>query len=486
MSDERAIGSICIAGGGIVGLSAALAFARALPQCEISLITTAADPAALADRLPSLLPSSRRFHAQIGIDERELVSRGIATHRLGTCFEDWSASGAPWVLAFGEYGLPADGLAFHQLWARAAQTGKGAPFDAYSLAAALGAAGKFVHPQRQAGSPLAGIDYALRVDPDLYAALLRERVAELPVRTMTGRIAAIERGDGGRVTAVMLDEDRRVTADLYLDCTGPQQLLSGGTLPGHQREDWQGWSRFNTITIAQVPQADWSTLDDIAADADGWRATFPLGASQLRVVAGPSGDRDEAEGTPVAIAPGRSCAPWQGNIVALGDAAIALDPALPVHLSLAHNAIGRALDLLPGRSGDPPERAEYNRLALEEGNRVRDFAALLYLRSGRSDGVWADLSDRAPSDSLALTLDQFAARGRLPFFEQELFDSHGWLAALAGLGIRQQRIDPVAARIAPDVAEAAMARLAASYRAIADAALPYPAYRAQMVAAARR
>jgi len=41
---DRAIRSVAILGGGITGLSAAVAFARALPQVVITVIETAPDP----------------------------------------------------------------------------------------------------------------------------------------------------------------------------------------------------------------------------------------------------------------------------------------------------------------------------------------------------------------------------------------------------------------------------------------------------------
>ena len=93
---DRSIRSLCVVGAGIVGLSAALAFARALPGLRVTVMETPPDPAALADRNIACLPTIHRFHAAIGLDELGLVREGIAFHHLGTRFENWSASGAPW------------------------------------------------------------------------------------------------------------------------------------------------------------------------------------------------------------------------------------------------------------------------------------------------------------------------------------------------------------------------------------------------------
>ena len=114
-AEQRWIRSLCVLGGGITGFSAALAFARALPRVQVRLIATPADSAALADRPMASLPAIHRFHAAIGIDELELVRDGCALHHLGTRFNGWSASGESWFHVFGDHGLAADGVPFHQI-----------------------------------------------------------------------------------------------------------------------------------------------------------------------------------------------------------------------------------------------------------------------------------------------------------------------------------------------------------------------------------
>ena len=63
-------------------------------------------------------------------------------------------------------------------------------------------------------------------------------------------------------------------------------------------------------------------------------------------------------------------------------------------------------------------------------------------------------------ESLAHSLEQYEARGRLPFYEEEAFEPASWLAILSGLGILPAAIDPVSARIDNDRAAGSMAQLA--------------------------
>lgn len=473
----RAIRSVCIAGAGPVGLGAALAFARALPMVRVTLIDCGTDPAALADRLGTTLPVSRAFHAAVGIGERDLVAAGAATPCLGTRFSGWSAGGEDWTLSFGEHGLAASGVAFHHLWVRAKLAGSAPSFHRCALGAVLGNAGRFVHPRPGSGTPLSRFDYLLRLDAQRYAALLATRLAALPVERMAAQVVAVERRADGGIAALLLDGGKRVVADLFIDCSGPAAVIASHL--GGACESWSEWLPVDRIALSEAPDHAPAPLDHLVAGAGGWTRTTPHsdGAQILDAWASALPQAKARDG--VAILPGRLRQPWTANVLALGDAAIVPDPALGLELTLAHMGILRALDLMPGRDCHPVEIAEYNRRTADEALRVRDLGTALM-----QAGPFAGQSQAALPDSIALTLDQFAARGRLPFFEEELFDSNGWLALLLGTGQLPRAPDPVVGSVDPVAAAAGMARLANDYAAIAERALPYADYLAQMRAAA--
>jgi tryptophan halogenase len=470
METERAIRSVAVVGGGIVGLSAAIAFARALPKARVELVETAPDPAALADRMPGTLPSVNRFHAAIGLDELDLVRSGIATHRLGTRFERWSADGGPWLHVFGEYGFAIGTIGFHDLWP---QVRSGAlAYHAYSPAALLAEAGKFVHPEERAGSPLSTYIYGLSLDPHSYRERLSAQAAAHDIARTAGELAGVERRADGGVAALLLGDGRRVEADLYLDCSGP-----GGALISQvteRFEDWSEWLPCDRLTVTRQRGSVPVPADIVSAEEDGWRWSASAGlvalTGRLTASALSAGDEDW-----VKLRPGRRPEPWVGNVLALGDSATALDPLEWTNLHLAHNAILRALELLPGRDCHPLELAEYNRLAEQETLAARDFVALHYLRSGRRDGaLWQVLAGRAPPDSLAHRLEQYEARGRLPFYEEESFEKESWHAVMLGMGVLPRA--PAASALGLDLDEVARAMRDYSERL---SALPerLPAYR---------
>lgn len=484
---ERAIRTIAVAGAGIVGLSAAIAFARALPRTKVTIVALPPDPSALADRIPASLPTIHRFHAAIGLDELELVRTGAAVHRLGTLFEGWSADGVPWIHAFGDYGEPAGTVAFHHLWARARKAGRAGPYDLYSTAAVLAAAGKFVHPAHDPSSPLPTFLHGLSLDPVRYRGLLEAQADSLKIERAEGDLGGVEVGPEGAVVAILLADGRRVEADLYLDCAGPSAPLLSAV--DSRFEDWSESLPCDRLLLgAEIPgNQDPQPLDAVSAVPPGWLWRVPLPGGALRALCysaatleadahGLFADRaGVGEAESLSIRPGRRPEPWIRNVLALGDASVALDPLHCAGLHLAQMAILRALDLLPGRDCHPIELGEYVRLTGQETIRVRDFLALHYLRSGRTEGAfWQSASRGQAPDTLAHTLQQFESRGRLPFYEEESFTAHSWTAVMHGMGILPEAVDPVAGGVDADEAAAAMRRLAAR---LAELPARLPAYR---------
>lgn len=457
-SDDRAIRSIAIAGGGIVGLSAALAFARSLPRTKVTLVETPSDPAALADRMPTAWPTVGRFHAAAGLDELDLVRDGIAAHHLGTIVEGWSEDDGSWVHAFAPHGKPVGPVQFDQIWLRAKLASRAGSYDAYSTGAALARAGKFVHPSGDPDSLLSRFGYGLRLDPDRYRDRLLDHAGRANARSITTDITGVELGADG-IRELQLASGERIEADLFVDCTGPS-----GRLVSAVDESFEEWPSHQTrsLFIERLAKAALQPATRIARTETGWTGEWPLRDGVIRCEAGRELDRPEA----VPIRPGRRTRPWARNVLALGDAATAVDPLHGLNLDLAHRAILLALDLLPGRDFSPLELAEYNRRSAIMTDQVRDFIALHYAPSGKTE----------LPESFARRLDQYQHRGRLPFQEDEVINRDDWTAALIGLGFIPRNVDPAAAGVPIDRAIEAMNRIADELASTVGRLPDYDAY----------
>jgi tryptophan halogenase len=484
MSEARRLASILVCGAGLVGLSAAIAFARALPRARVLVLGLEPDPAALADRMPGTLPSVRFFHRLVGIEEPRLVRQAGATHRIGTRFDQWRDDGESWYHCFGRYGASMQASPFRHQWARMRSDGRALGFDHYAPVTALARAEKFVHPPDDHNSLLSSFDYGLRLDPRLYARVLMDEAARARVEFRDGAIGEARLGADGRVEAVALAGGDSLVADLYIDCAGPAAPILSAVSP--EFDDWSECLPCDRLLIGHTAAGAPSPIDVAAATPSGWSMAIPMQSGRL-VCAGYSSVLSDQDHVPrqfqedsgiedierVSIRPGRRES-WVGNVVGFGDTTVAFDPLEATNLSLAQSAIRRAVSLLPDSDFLPALLAEFNRQTRVETERVRDFIAAHYLASSRTEGeFWSAMGTRHKPDSLAHTLEQFIGRARLPKYEEETFEEDSWLAVLLGLGLMPERIDPTAYRI-PEAE--ALAMLDKVGRMSADVPTPLPSY----------
>lgn len=469
----EAIRSVLVAGGGITGWSAAAALARKLPGFSITVLPIAPATDALADRIGGTLPSILEFHHDLGLTDADTILRAGSGLRLGTRFEGWSQGRPDYVHAYGDYGRPFGTASFHHHWLRAEKAGEAAPFDRHNAAAEIGRAGRFAPPNDDPASPLPGFLHALHINPPRYRELMRAFARHLGAIERPGEIAEVRRGADGGISGLGLVDGSEATADLYIDCTGPRALLRGAL--GGDFEDWSQWLPCDRMLMAEgPPPADPPTLDDATAIEAGWRWQAASPARSSRGLVYSSAYMSDAEAAaalvdgaaPIALRQGRLAEPWRRNCVAIGDAAVAVEPLEWTNLHLAHSAIDRVIAMMPDRDFAAVELADYNRQAGAEADRVRDFVALHYLVADRPEPFWQSAAAAEPPPSLAHTLGLFRERGRLPFHEEETFSRDSWAAVLIGQGALPRRVDPLIDPVGPQISNRAMTELRAAIAGI--------------------
>lgn len=480
--ESKAIRSVAIAGGGIVGWSAAAALKRRLPTLSVSVIAVPPPADALADGVVCTLPSIVDFHRDLGLSEADTVLRAGSGYRLGTRFEGWSETNC--VHAYGNYGTQLGLAAFHQYWVRSAKDGVAAPFDHHSAAASLARKNRFATPEAVARAELGTIGYGLHIDPRRYREMMRAFALHLGASEIAGPISDVGATDGSIES--LQAGGRDVAADLYVDATGPGALLRSRL--GGDWEDWSEWLPNDRVQFTQSQSpAEPSLLDRAVAVPGGWwwQAVGPswtscgivyssqqmTDADAARILAEKAGAADLEP--PFVIRQGRWSRPWLRNCVAIGDAAVAVEPLEWTNLHLAHGAIDRLVSMMPDRDFSPVELWDYNRQVGAEADRVRDF---LVLHSATTSGQYS----AALPPSLEHTIRQFRERGRLPFFEEETFSRDSWLAVLLGQSVIPSRVDPLTDALAPNETEAAMAQLRETIATFVDRLPKYPDYLQQL------
>ncbi|HEV7288920.1 tryptophan 7-halogenase [Sphingomonas sp.] len=175
--------SVAVLGSGVVALSAAIAFRRALPAARVTLVERPTDPRSLLDRIGAATLAIDGFHRAIGLDQSLFIRRTGAVGIYRTML-DGVRLGAPGAIPHVE------GVALHQLWLR-------------SLAERPDATPDWAMLTGPGAEP-----FGVRFDMPAYRALLAEMAAALG-------IARGEAEDGA----------------LLLDCTTPGEDWIDAQLP---------------------------------------------------------------------------------------------------------------------------------------------------------------------------------------------------------------------------------------------------------------
>ncbi|QNN65152.1 tryptophan 7-halogenase [Sphingomonas rhizophila] len=143
-----------------------------------------------------------------------------------------------------------------------------------------------------------------------------------------------------------------------------------------------------------------------------------------------------------ALRPGMR-SPWQGNCIAIGEAAASLDPLDAMAIHVIHAGLSHLIALFPTTKSSFPEAAAYNRQLRGLLTGIRDFQAAHYALNRRFDEpLWDAVRDAAPPETLERKSRLFALRGDVPILDEEPFDAARWTELFVGHGVVPESYDP--------------------------------------------
>ncbi len=480
---------VVIVGGGTAGWMAAAALSRFLDNGRRTITLVESEDIGTVGVGEATIPPIINFNRMLDINENDFLRATQGTFKLGIEFVDWGRLGDRYLHPFGDYGEDLHGVHFHQLWLRAARQGAAGPIGDYSMSAVAAAGGKFARPAPGAQSALSKLNYAFHFDAGLYARFLRTLAERQGAIRHEGRIVEVaRRGDDGFVTAVTLEDGRRIAGDLFIDCSGFRGLLIEETL-GAGYEDWSHWlpaDRAIAVPTNNVGPPDPYTRS--TAHQAGWQWRIPLQhrTGNGTVYASRFLDDDAAEAGLLARLEGEAIAAprrirfttgrrkqsWSHNVVALGLAGGFLEPLESTSIHLIQSGISRLLALFPDKACNALERDAYNRGMQDAYEDVRDFIILHYKATTRDDSpFWRHVRDMAVPEPLEHKLAMFRARGRVFREGMDLFGVTSWVAVMLGQNILPAAHDPITDSLDEAKVAGAMAQMRRDYAATA-AALP--------------
>jgi tryptophan halogenase len=455
-----AIRRIVIVGGGSAGWMAAAALSALVGRRVAEIVLVESSEIGTIGVGEATLPTLRAFNATLGLDEIEFIRKTQATFKLGIEFRGWNPQ-RTFFHGFSDFGPDMRGVSPHQLWLKMHAPDDPRSYADYSISTVAARLGRFAPPLPDRASVLGSYSYAFQFDATAYAAHLRAFAERRGVKRIEGRIIDVRlRPDDGFIDALLLQGERAVSGDLFIDCSGFAALLIERALHAGF-EDWSRWLPCDrALAVACAGVGEPAPVTRSTAHRAGWQWRIPLQhrTGNGHVFCSNYIGEDEAAQTLLAnldaqplAAPrllkfvaGRRREMWKRNCVALGLAGGFLEPLESTSIHLVESGIGRLIELFPDRGFEPKLAQEYNRLMIRSYESIRDFIILHYHASGREGELWDHCRNMAIPDGLHHQIELFKAAGVVALYDSGAFAEPSWVALYFGLGIFPRRHDPMA------------------------------------------
>jgi tryptophan halogenase len=488
---------IAIVGGGTAGWMAAAILSRRIGGAFGAIRVIESPDIGTIGVGEATIPPIRLFNNALGIDEDEFLRKTQGTIKLGIEFKDWVKPGHEYFHPFGAHGTSLEQVSLHQDWLRLRRLGDATSFEDYSFNTVAARCGR-VPAGSLNGEPLSSVfAHAYHFDAGLYAEYLRGYAQARGVLRLERKIVNVElRAEDGFIRALHLEDGQHLEADLYIDCSGFRGLLIEQALhTGY--EDWtHGLPCDRAVAVPCESAATLTPFTRSTAREAGWQWRIPLqhrigngyvycsrfisdDEAAAKLLANLDG-RAMAEPRFLRFTTGRRRKFWNKNCIALGLAGGFLEPLESTSIHLIQKGLTHLLNFFPDRQCAPVLADEFNRVAINEYQRIRDFIILHYKATARVDApLWQYCQGMDIPEPLGYKIRQFKNSGRVIKYGSELFAAPNWVAVLMGQEIWPERYDTLADQRGADSVQATLRQVRETIRVTAEAAPLHEDYIAQ-------
>ncbi len=452
-----------IAGQGAAAWMAAAVLANTLDTRTCSIVVCGSENAEPVIRQQAMLPHFLELLGALGADREGFIWACRGHYKLADQLSGWRGQNTDFCHATGDYGANRGAIEFIQTLGRLRAEGAAlAPLEAYSLGALCAQSGKFVPSTADRSSILSSYQFGCSLSvPDLID-WLKAYCLKRGVTLNASAVVAVETtANDESIDTVQLANGETVSGDFFVDAT--EEALLHSSL-GSKIDDWSRHLpsevayHLNSDQISPVP------VISLNANASGWEKQTSSASGTSVSLYGLEGEL-----TPDTIARWQQTwsgslsrktearawarsSSWIGNCLALGPAVIRLPSPALSDLDLGWVALNQLLKHFPMRVSQPALSEEYNRVMAEVYGRCRDLSQMYFLAANPSLGsFWRFGHEAACSDELSFKMKLFRTRGRIPFYEHEVFNGSWQTYLLLGLGVWPEKVDPLAWQTDPAV-----------------------------------
>lgn len=446
----------------LTSLMLQLSFAKSSSPVEVKLIEL---PSKIHPHdFYSVLPSHKILHKVLGINENVLF-KASSQYSLGQRFVNWT-NNESFFHCYDTHGISMGYVDFFQYWIKARNRMQlDVPLEDFSLGVELAKQGRFVS-LGESSDAFSKATYGYHLNALSYLRIIAKAAVNAGLQYQTNQIKDV-RSENGFIKSILLDDGTTIEADLFVDASGEEAVLISKLEDSGNYESWSRWLPCDRqIQVSAPPLSPMPVFAQIAAFKHGWMGFFPLlNRTALTSVYSSSAattddvvknmeviSRARMDGfVEKTISAGARKKCWIGNCIALGTAAVSLEPLDAVQLHLLHVGLSWLRSLFPNDKNLMPESDVFNFKMQSHAVNIRDFQIAHYKLNRRAgDPFWDKLRTMEVPETLERKLKLFSYRGVVGMLEDETFQEENWTSILVGHGLIPSTYDPLVDKISEE------------------------------------